>query len=155
MAVLLTLVLLAPAQEGPPEKVKKHYDMLLKRPAPGYLFDRFCNGWLDTATLDDLEKFLTARVQSQGTTADHLLLAYFHARQADSVKAIAQFRIALEKDPGSADAWYQKAVVEARTLEFRHGPDGSGESRGGQAPGGSGDHDPAVGSPAAHPQREA
>ena len=106
------------AQESPPEKVKKHYEMLLKRPAPGYLFDRFFNGWLDSATLDDLEKFLTARAAAEGTTANHLLLAYFHARQGDSVKAIGQFRVALEKDPGSADAWYQKAVVEARTLNF-------------------------------------
>ncbi|HWB04157.1 MAG TPA: tetratricopeptide repeat protein, partial [Verrucomicrobiales bacterium] len=119
-AIAALLALLAPlsAQEAPPEKVRKHYEMLLKRPAPGYLFDRFFNGWLDTATLDDLEKFLAARAAAEGTTANHLLLAYFHARQGDSVKAISQFRTALEKDPGSADAWYQKAVVEARTLNF-------------------------------------
>ncbi|HEX2749020.1 MAG TPA: tetratricopeptide repeat protein, partial [Verrucomicrobiales bacterium] len=117
-AVLLASLAPLSAQDAPPEKVRKHYEMLLKRPAPGYLFDRFFNGWLDSATLEDLEKFLTARATAEGTTANHLLLAFFYARQGDSVKAIARFRIALEKDPGSADAWYQKAVVEARTLNF-------------------------------------
>lgn len=116
--VLLLAVFPLSAQEAPPEKVQKHYEMLLKRPASGYLFDRFVNVWLDTATLEDLGKFLTAKVAAGGKTEDHLLLAFFHARQGDSAKAIAQFRIALEKDPGSAEAGFQKAVVEARTLNF-------------------------------------
>ena len=63
-------------------------------------------------------KFLTQRADKSNQTADRLLLAYFHAKQGDDVKALEQFRAALKNDPGNAEAWYQKAVVEARTLDF-------------------------------------
>lgn len=117
-ALVFAPIFWAATAEAPPEGAKKYYDLLLKRPAPGYLFDRFCNAWVDTATLDDLEKFLTSQAEQKGSTADHLLLAFYQSRQGDSVKALAEFRLALEKDPGSADAWYQKAVAETRALNF-------------------------------------
>ncbi len=107
-----------PGASGPSVKALKYHEALVKRPVPGYLFDRFYNAWLDTGTIEELEKYLTARVAAEETTAGRLLLAFFHAKQGDNVKAIGQFRAALEKNPGSAEAWFQKAVVEARTLNF-------------------------------------
>ncbi len=124
--LMACLVALSPAVRGqddaPPDKPQakalKYHESLLKRPAPGYLFDRFFNTWLDTGTVAELETFLQGRVKANGDTANRLLLAYFHVRQGNTVQAIAEFRAALEKDPGNAEAWYQKGVVEARTLNF-------------------------------------
>ena len=99
------------------EKAGRYYDSLLKRPAPGAVFDRFYSAWLDTKTVDELEGFLKSRAES-GPPAARLLLAFFYARQNDNVKAIAQFRLAVGKDGANADAWYQKALAEARTLDF-------------------------------------
>ena len=100
------------------EKALKYHSVLVKRPSPGYLFDRFFNAWLDTGSLAELETFLEGKVSSSGTTADRLLLAYFYSRQGDSVQALGQFRSALENDPDNAEARFQMAQAEARTLDF-------------------------------------
>ena len=99
-------------------KALKYFRVLEKRPSPGYLFDRFYNAWLDTDTVEGLEGFLKAQLGRAGDTPHRLLLAFFYTRQGENVRALEQFRAALEKDPGSADAWYQKALVEQRTLDF-------------------------------------
>jgi len=99
-------------------KAVKYHDVLRKRPEPGYLFDRFYNTWLDEATVDDLQKFLVAQADQTKATPDQLLLAYFYAKQGDDIAALEQFRSALASNPGSAEAWYQKAAIEARTLDF-------------------------------------
>ncbi|MFT4642133.1 MAG: tetratricopeptide (TPR) repeat protein [Verrucomicrobiales bacterium] len=97
---------------------------MVKRPAPGSLFDRFYNAWLDTGSLEGLEglegleEYLRTQAESDGTTANRLLLAFFHTKQRDHVRAIEQFRAALAGDPGNAAAWYEKATIEARTLNF-------------------------------------
>lgn len=104
---------------APNEKALKYYDALVKRPAAGYLFDRFYNAWLDAQTIEDLEKFLREKAaETTATTGQRLVLAFFYAKQNEHVKALEQFRVALEKDPGNADAWFQKANAEARTLDF-------------------------------------
>src|SRR5688572_10392717 len=41
----------------PNGKAVKYYELLVKRPEPGYLFDRFYNTWLDESTVDALEAF--------------------------------------------------------------------------------------------------
>ncbi len=102
----------------PNPKAMRYYSVLVKRPSPGYLFDRFYNTWLDTATLADLEEFLVEQVEKNKRTADRLLLAFFHAKQGSDVRALAQFRTALADDPGNAVAWFHKAEVEVRTLSF-------------------------------------
>ena len=53
---LVSALSLAAAAEKPNDKAAKYYDALLKRPAPGILFDRFYNAWLDTLTLEEMEK---------------------------------------------------------------------------------------------------
>ncbi|MEN1681158.1 MAG: tetratricopeptide repeat protein [Planctomycetota bacterium] len=102
----------------PPAKAAKYHGVLLRRPAPGYLFDRFFNAWLDEAPVADLQAFLAARADDPGTPADRLLLALFYAKRGDDVAAIGQFRETLAADPGNAAAWRQKAELEARTLNF-------------------------------------
>ena len=120
--ILLAICFLSPtalkAEDASPEKATKYHQVLRKRPQPGYLFDRFYNGWLDEASVDSLAKFLTDRAQQPGESADRLLLAFFYAKQGDDRQAIEQFRATLADDPGNAGAWYEKAVVEARTLDF-------------------------------------
>ncbi|MES2705311.1 MAG: tetratricopeptide repeat protein [Verrucomicrobiota bacterium] len=100
------------------EKAQRYYDSLLKRPVPGAAFDRFYGAWLDTETLESLEKWLTAKADAPDAPAGaRLLLAYFYSRQSEPAKAIAQFSRALAKDPENAEAWYQKAMASARLLD--------------------------------------
>ena len=103
---------------APNEKAARVLEPLLKRPGPGPLFERFINAWLDTGTLEELNTFLTERVTADPSTPNRLLLALLYSRQGESVKALEQFRAALVTAPGSADIWYQKALVESRTLDF-------------------------------------
>ena len=108
------------AQDTPagPEKALRYFKALQKRPSPGYLFDRFYNSWLDTGSLDELEQFLQATAAKGGATGDRLLLAFLYVKQGENVRALQELRSALEADPDNADAWYQKALVEQRTLDF-------------------------------------
>jgi len=108
---------LTPDSEAPPKALKYH-QVLLKRPEPGYLYDRFYNAWLEEANVDTLEKYLTDRVRHDSATAERLLLAFFHVKQGDDVAALKAFRKALRSDPASAATWYHKGLVEARTLDF-------------------------------------
>ncbi|MEL7498172.1 MAG: tetratricopeptide repeat protein [Planctomycetota bacterium] len=108
-----------PAVEVPiDEKALKYHAALQRRPAPGFLFDRFYNTWLDTSSIKRLEEFLVAEAEQSKATADRLLLAFFYAKQGDDVKSLEQFRVALANDPTNAETLYEKAVVEARTLDF-------------------------------------
>ncbi len=117
--VLFFSVMLVPRSIAvePPEKAARYHTALLRRPNPGYLFDRFYNAWLDEDTVEHLEAFLTKNAES-GNSEDGLLLAFFFAKQGEELKAIEQFRATLQRDPTSADAWYEKAVIESRLLNF-------------------------------------
>ena len=102
------------------EKAARYLDILQKRPGGGYLFDRFYNAWLDTGSLDGLRAFLTRKAESDGrSTADSLILAFFHSKQGDDEQALAVFSKALAEDPGNAAAWFEKAKISARTLDFQ------------------------------------
>ncbi|MBN2217792.1 MAG: tetratricopeptide repeat protein, partial [Pirellulales bacterium] len=96
----------------------KYHAILAKRPEPGYLFDRFYNAWLDRGTVESLQEFLQSRVDREDTTANRLLLAFFHAKQNNDVAAIDEFAKALATGRAGADVWYHKALAEARTLDF-------------------------------------
>ncbi|HWB03902.1 MAG TPA: hypothetical protein VG796_12820 [Verrucomicrobiales bacterium] len=104
--------------QDPNERAARLLGPLAKRPSSGLLFERFVNAWLETDTLDGLEKYLAGRVASEPSAANRLLLALFYARQSAPVKALQEFRAALTLDPGSADIWYQKARLESRILDF-------------------------------------
>lgn len=96
----------------------KYHALLVTRPEPGYLFDRFYNTWLDESTVDALEAYLTKQAAQTHDTADQLLLAFFYVKKGDDVAALDKFNEALAADPASAATWYHKALVEARTLDF-------------------------------------
>ncbi len=118
LVLSITLTGASAMAEDPPAKAIKYHSVLRKRPQPGYLFDRFYNAWLDEASADHLAEFLSQQTTAPGDSADKLLLAFFYAKQGDDLRAIEQFRATLANDPGNAGAWFQKAVVEARTLDF-------------------------------------
>lgn len=120
LAILIALNLssLAAGQPPAPESALKYHSVLVRRPNPGYLFDRFFNAWLEEASVDDLERFLAQQAEEPGRAADGLLLAFFYAKQGEDLKAIKQFRATLADNPGNAAAWYEKGVIEARTLDF-------------------------------------
>lgn len=99
-------------------KALRYHQALQRRPAPGFLFDRFYDAWLEFATLADLEQFLSQQAQASRATADQVLLAFFYAKQGNDVQALAQFQLALTDNPASAATWYEKAAVAARTLDF-------------------------------------
>lgn len=122
-ASIVTMPLVSHAAEDAVEnaaspKAVKYYEVLRKRPEPGYLFDRFYNTWLDDSTAAELQNFLVAKAAESKSTSDQLLLAFFFAKQGDDARALEEFRTALAANPGSAEAWYQKAVIESRTLDF-------------------------------------
>ena len=121
-AVVAAAVIFSPShgQDTPAgsEKALRYFKALQKRPSPGYLFDRFYNSWLDTGSLDELEQFLHATAAKGGATGDRLLLAFLYVKQGENVRALQELRTALEAAPDNADAWYQKALVEQRTLDF-------------------------------------
>ncbi|HEX2748483.1 MAG TPA: tetratricopeptide repeat protein, partial [Verrucomicrobiales bacterium] len=120
VTAVLSLLLLSAAQaQEPNEKARKYYDSLLKRPAPGVVFDRFYNAWLDTGTLEEMEKFLIrAAGGPEDNGAARMVLAFYYAKQNEHAKAALEFGKALERNPGSAAAWHQKALAEARLLDY-------------------------------------
>lgn len=119
LLIVLAIPGLSEALAALPTKAIKYHSVLVKRPAPGYLFDRFYNAWLDESSIDELEEYLVDQSTSSSKSADGLLLAFFYAKKGDDVKAIEQFRMTLENDPGNAVAWYQKAILESRSLDFK------------------------------------
>ena len=115
---LLLLISSALAEEAPPSEAMKYHRVLVQRPNPGYLFDRFFNAWLDASSVEELEEFLIAQADEPGRPSNGLLLAFYYSKQGDELKAIEQFRATLANDPGNAAAWYEKGALEARTLDF-------------------------------------
>ncbi len=117
--LVVSIPLAAHAQSDKLTKARKYHAILVKRPSPGYLFDRFYDAWLDQSTVENLQQFLEGQVKTgEDTSANRLLLAFFHAKQGDDALSLQQFRTALKDDPGNAGIWYEKAVVEARTLDY-------------------------------------
>lgn len=119
----LSLVLLIAASASAQElndKATRYYETLLKRPAPGPVFDRFVDAWLDSGTLEQLETFLAGKAKAEPSAATHLLLGLYHVRQGAHAKAVEQYRAALTLEPANAGLWQQKALAEARLLEFDH-----------------------------------
>ena len=104
-----------------PPKAGKLHALLLKRPDPGHIFERFRNAWLEQGSIETLERFLENQIaQSAGgnMASKHLLLAFHYARQGQEDKALVQFQKALELEPGNASIWLQRAKLEASSLAY-------------------------------------
>lgn len=110
------------AQTAPPEvpaPARRYLDILLKRPQPGTLFERFHAAWLEEGTTADLGAFLDARAKApSATAADHLLLAVFHSHRGDDPSALKAYETALKLDPANTSAWIERSRLEARALDF-------------------------------------
>lgn len=104
-------------QSGPESapEAEKYHQMLLKRPQPGLVYDRFYAAWMETGTAETLAAYLSTRTES---AADLLVLAIFHEQRGNETEALKAYAAALEKDAKNARAWLQRAKLEARTMEF-------------------------------------
>ena len=107
------------AEEVINEKAARYHEILKKRPGGGYLFDRFYNAWLDTGSLEGLKDFLSKESKkTDRSTADTLILGFFHAKQGNDELALTVFTEALKLDPINSAAWFEKAKISSRTLNF-------------------------------------
>jgi tetratricopeptide (TPR) repeat protein len=103
--------------EPPNAKAGKYHDVLLRRPRPDYLFDRFVDAWLIDGSLDQLESFLRGRADAGAETADQLLLAFFYSKGGRDVEAQQTFARAAEMAPDHPAVFYHQAKVAARLLD--------------------------------------
>lgn len=117
-AALFTALLTAAAAQEPNDKARKYFDALVKRPAPGVVFDRFYDAWLDSGTLEELEAWLLKGAAAPNDAAGRMILALFYSRQNDHPRAAAAFEEALKLTPDNATAWHLKALAESRALDY-------------------------------------
>ncbi|MBN2703820.1 MAG: hypothetical protein JXR23_06375, partial [Pontiellaceae bacterium] len=107
------LVSLCSAQDGGrvelSGKAADYYQILLKRPRPGNLFDRFCNSWLEENDLAKLEAFLSENTEPN---ARHLL-AFYYERMRESKKASDLYGELIAGAPDDVDLVFYKAGVDA------------------------------------------
>ncbi len=102
-----------------PAPAQRYLDILLKRPQPGTIFERFYAAWLEESSTAELGDFLEARTKlPAATAADHLLLAVFHSHRGDDRAALAAYEAALKLDPANTNAWIERSRLEARALDF-------------------------------------
>jgi len=90
----------------------------VKRPAPGVVFDRFYDAWLDSGTQEDQEAWLVKGTAAPNAAAGRMILALFYSRQNDHPRAVGVFEEALQLIPDNATAWHLKALAESRTLGY-------------------------------------
>jgi hypothetical protein len=104
---------------GVPAPAQRYLDILIKRPQPGTIFERFYAAWLEESSASELGDFLEARTKlAAATAADHLLLAVFNSHRGDDRAALAAYEAALKIDPSNASAWIERSRLEARALDF-------------------------------------
>ncbi|WP_395735313.1 hypothetical protein [Prosthecobacter sp.] len=110
-----TLVCFGQSAPPPGSEAEKYHLMLLKRPQPGLVYDRFYSAWMETGTAESLAAFLAGRAS---TAADLLLLAIFHDQRGNEAEALKAYTAALERDGSNTRAWLQRAKLEARMMNF-------------------------------------
>ncbi|MBS3735174.1 MAG: tetratricopeptide repeat protein [Phycisphaerae bacterium] len=118
----------------PNDKAARYWRILAARPQRGYLFDRFRNAWLETATSEQLEQFLTS--QSDELPQAALLLAFLYEAEAKDVRALAQYDVAMkrcaqrdENAPAAvgvpaAEVLYHRSRLQSMTLAYEPAIDG-------------------------------
>ncbi len=93
----------------PEGKAAEYYEILLKRPRPGYLFERFYNGWMEQHDLSDLEPFL----KSNDSDESILLLAFYHEMRREPILAAELYAGLLDARPDWREVLYYKASADA------------------------------------------
>ena len=111
LAGLLFAVLPAGADDGvvPEGKTADYYRLLLKRPRPGYLFDRFCDSWMESNDVARLKDFLEAEEDPSA----RWLLAFLHERIREPAEAAELYDALIQDFPAAVELHYYKAVAEA------------------------------------------
>jgi tetratricopeptide (TPR) repeat protein len=99
-------------------KALRLHQVLQRRPALGFLLDRFIDAWLEFSSTEDLELFLRQQAESKNAPNDLTLLAFFYVKQNDHVRALSHFQLALAQNSNLPVVWYEKALVAARALDF-------------------------------------
>ncbi|WP_395732226.1 tetratricopeptide repeat protein [Prosthecobacter sp.] len=102
-----------------PTPAQRYLDILIKRPQPGTIFERFYAAWLEESSTAELGAFLESTTKlPAATAADHLLLAVFHSHRGDDRAALTAYEAALKLDPANTSAWIERSRLEARALDF-------------------------------------
>ncbi len=102
-----------------PAPAQRYLDILIKRPQPGTIFERFYAAWLEESSTTELGAFLEARTKlPAATAADQLLFAVFHSHRGDDRAALTAYEAALKLDPANTSAWIERSRLEARALDF-------------------------------------
>ena len=120
-AAFLTILFAAliSAQESVPPEALKYHELLRKRPQAGTLFDRFHDAWLGSGTAESLAAFLKAKAAApDATAADQQVLALLYVRRGNDAEALVALEAALKIAPRNAEAWFEKARVQGRMLDF-------------------------------------
>ncbi len=92
----------------PEGKAAEYYDILLKRPRPGYLFERFYTSWMEQHDLSDLETFLKSNDSNEGV----LLQAFYHEMRSEPIRAAELYAGLLDPRPDWVEVLYYKATAD-------------------------------------------
>ncbi|MBN2161881.1 MAG: hypothetical protein JXR25_09535 [Pontiellaceae bacterium] len=103
------------ASVEPAGKTEQYYRILEKRPRPGYLFERFCNSWLEEHEMQELETFLESR---KDDSTGSLLLAFYYDRTGRPVQAMDMCGRALELAPDEMTPHYYRALFAVRLGQY-------------------------------------
>lgn len=121
LCVVFSILFTTHAWGDPSEKTLRYHQLLLKKPQPGTVLDRFVDAWLENDTPAELSSFLKQQsTRAEATAADHLVLALYLAHEGtDDVAALAAFEKATSLSPDQPQAWLERARLEARMLDFQ------------------------------------
>ncbi len=121
LVVVLLLLQIVPALIAvePSEKAGKYHAMLMKRPKPGAIMERFISAWLEDGDLASLRVHLLERAgRADAAAEDQMILGFFLAAQSEHQDAIAVFQKALARDAKNAEAWLYLAQEQERLLRL-------------------------------------
>ncbi len=95
----------------------KYYNILLKRPDAGYVYERFVGSFLDNYDSEQLRGWLESRAQQEGETAQ-LVLGIYYLKNSDIGLAGEVFSKIVEADSGNYYAHYYLGQTRMQSLEF-------------------------------------
>ncbi|MDF7800299.1 tetratricopeptide repeat protein [Pontiellaceae bacterium B1224] len=108
-ALLVPCVYAAEEVVLPEGKSADYYRILLRKPRPGYLFDRFLNSWVESNDLQSLETFLEASDDEMAGA----LLAFYYEAVGEPARASALYEELIDAQPDWLELLYYKASVDS------------------------------------------
>ncbi len=113
-ASLVFAVILAHAGVGaqePPAEALRYHRVLIQRPDPGAIFDRFLRTWIAEDSRAGLLRFLTEQAKTHQRAGDYRLLARAHLTQNNAVAALAALEHAVRLEPDNARIFWERAEI--------------------------------------------